>query len=180
MSSCFGAFRYIKKDKKTETSCNANNCHVENGLNSDFPSVIGNVPESLIGNIGNAKLLEERLKRYEDETDRISSTSTLIDRAEYLRRNRENNVSSAITNVEDAMNFDLCFVLDCISSMMYHITAAKDHILKVANYVNNNNSKIKFWVGFCGYRDHFDRNRLQIFDFTNSLEKFESYITNKV
>ncbi|CAG8638746.1 31736_t:CDS:1, partial [Racocetra persica] len=137
----------------------------------------GRVPESLIGN---AKLLEERLKRYEDENDQISSTSTLIDRVTYLRKNREHDVSKAITNVEDSMNVDLCFVLDCTSSMGGHITAAKTHILKVANYVNNNNSNIKFWVGFCGYRDHNDYDRLQIFDFTNSLKKFESYITNKV
>ncbi|CAG8833185.1 5542_t:CDS:1, partial [Racocetra persica] len=122
-----------------------------------------------------------RLKRYEDEKDQDSNnTSKLIDRVTYLRKNRENDVSKVITNIEDSMNVDLCFVLDCTCSMAPHIKAAKEHILKVANYVNNNNSQIKFWVGFCGYRDHGDRDCLQIFDFTNSLERFESYITNKV
>ncbi|CAG8487208.1 24614_t:CDS:2, partial [Racocetra persica] len=158
MSSSFEAFQHIEKDKKTEDNCSANNCHVENLQNSNFSSVTGTVPESLIGNTGNAKLLEERLKRYEDERDQIST----------------------ITNVENAMSVDLCFVLDCTLSMIGYIRAARKHILKVANYVNNNNSNIKFWIGFCGYRDHNDRNRLQIFDFTNSLEKFESYISNKV
>ncbi|CAG8577451.1 15465_t:CDS:1 [Cetraspora pellucida] len=174
MPNCFERFRYIKKDKKTEDNCNSDNCHVEN---SNSSSVTGNVPELLIGN---AKLLEERLKRYEDENEQISSTTTLIDRVTYLRKNRENDVSKAIANVEDSMNVDLCFVLDCTSSMLGHIQAAKDHILKVANYVNSNNSNIKFWVGFCGYRDHNDQDRLQIFDFTNSIKKFETYITNKV
>ncbi|KAF0511891.1 kinase-like protein [Gigaspora margarita] len=100
------------------------------------------------------KLLEERLRYYEDE---------------------------AIINIEDSMNFDLCFVLDCTESMSEHIEAMKEHIIKVASYINGYNSNIKFWIGFCGYRDHSDHiDRLQIFDFTNSLEKFKTYITNKV
>ncbi|CAG8816809.1 28931_t:CDS:2, partial [Racocetra persica] len=50
-----------------------------------------------------------------------------------------------------------------------------------ASYVKSNNSNVKLWVGFCGYRDHYNCNdRLQNFDFTNSLEKFKMYITNKV
>ncbi|CAG8716419.1 11816_t:CDS:1, partial [Cetraspora pellucida] len=96
-------------------------------------------------------------------------------------KNRENDVSKAIINIEDSMNVDLCFVLDCTGSMSEHIKAAKEHILKVASYVNSNNSNIEFWVSFCGYRDHSNfSDRLQIFDFTNSLEKFKTYITTKV
>ncbi|KAF0504571.1 kinase-like protein [Gigaspora margarita] len=144
--------------------CNAYNSHV---------CTIGN-SESI------PKLLEERLRRYEDEVGQISSTSTLKDRVSYLRKNRENDVSKAIINIEDSMNIDICFVLDCTGSMDEYIEAAKEHIIKVANYVNRNNSYIEFWVGFCGYRDHSDSDRLQILDFTNSLEKFKTYITNKV
>ncbi|CAG8584474.1 10173_t:CDS:2, partial [Cetraspora pellucida] len=129
----------------------------------------------------NMKLLEERLRRYEDEAGQISSTSTLIDRVSHLRKNRENEASKAIINIENLMNLDLCFVLDCTGSMSPYIKAAKEHILNVASYVNSNNSNIKLWVGFCGYRDHSDgSDRLQIFDFTNSLEKFKTYLTNKV
>ncbi|CAG8463713.1 6459_t:CDS:1, partial [Racocetra persica] len=127
------------------------------------------------------ELLEERLRRYEDEAGQINCTPTLKDKISYLRKNKENDVSKAIINIEDSMNFDLCFVLDCTMSMSPYIEAAKAHILKVASYVNSNNSNIEFWVGFCGYRDHYNRSdRLQIFDFTNSLEKFQTYITNKV
>ncbi|CAG8598896.1 12518_t:CDS:2, partial [Dentiscutata heterogama] len=50
--------------------------------------------------IGNKKLLEERLRRYEKEADQI----TIID-------------------IEDSMNVDPCFVLDCTGSMSEHITA---------------------------------------------------------
>ncbi|CAG8703133.1 33049_t:CDS:1, partial [Racocetra persica] len=118
----------------------------------------------------NMKLLEDSHRRYEDEADQINR-----------RRNRENEVLKAIVHIEESMNVDLCFVLDCTISMSNHIKAAKEHILKVASYVNSNNSNIEFWVGFCGYRDHSDGNdRLQNFDFTNSLEKFQTYLSNKV
>ncbi|KAF0541191.1 kinase-like protein [Gigaspora margarita] len=131
--------------------------------------------------VGNTKLLEERLKRYEDESGEVNNTLKLTDRVSCLRKNRENEVSKAIINIEDSMNVDLCFVLDCTCSMYEYITAAKEHILKVASYVNRNNSNIKFWIGFCGYRDHSDgRNRLQILNFTSSYKKFKSYITHKV
>ncbi|KAF0494469.1 kinase-like protein [Gigaspora margarita] len=159
-------------NQKIGDDYSANNSHVDTICDSE------SIPELPIGNI---KLLEERLKRYEDETGQINNTSTLIDRVSYLRKNRENDVSKAIINIEDSMNVDLCIVLDCTGSMSPHIDAAKKHILKVANYVNSNNSNIEFWVGFCGYRDHYNgSNRLQIFDFTNSLEKFQTYITTKV
>ncbi|CAG8617434.1 1592_t:CDS:2 [Cetraspora pellucida] len=129
----------------------------------------------------NMKLLEKRFKRYEDEIGQSSSISTLKDKVSYLRKNRENDASKAIVKIEDSMNLDLCFVLDCTGSMSSHIEAAKEHILKVASYINSNNSNIEFWVGFCGYRDHSDGSgRLQIFDFTSSLEKFKMYLTNKV
>ncbi|CAG8571420.1 13986_t:CDS:2 [Dentiscutata heterogama] len=147
------------------------NYHVYTNCNSESVSELP---------IDNMKIFEERLRRYEYEVDQISNTSTLIDRISYLRKNRENNVSKAIINIEDSMNVDICFVLDCTSSMIDHIKAAKEHISKVTSYVNNNNSNIEFWVGLCGYRDHCDDLRLQIFDFTNSLKKFQTYMTNKV
>ncbi|CAG8542953.1 7096_t:CDS:2, partial [Dentiscutata heterogama] len=92
--------------------------------------------------------------------------------------NLENDISNSITYIKSTFNVDLCFVLDCTNSMDEHIAAAKDHILRVSNYVKNFNSDVKLWFGFCGYRDHCDgRNRLQILDFTNSHEEFKLYIT---
>ncbi|KAF0450818.1 kinase-like protein [Gigaspora margarita] len=178
MASCFGKPWLIKKNKKTENNCSTSSCHVKD---SRFSSITIHNSGSIPGSpISNKKLLEERLRRYEDEVGQTSSTSILIDRVTYLRKNRENNVSKTIINIENSKNVDLCFVLDCTSSMDGHIKAAKGHILKVANYVNSYNSNIKFWIGFCGYRDHCDSDRLQIFDFTDSLEKFKIYITTKV
>ncbi|CAG8850551.1 129_t:CDS:1, partial [Racocetra persica] len=37
------------------------------------------------------ELLEERLRRYEDEAGQINSTSTLIDKISYLQKNKEND-----------------------------------------------------------------------------------------
>ncbi|KAF0450822.1 kinase-like protein [Gigaspora margarita] len=180
MLNCFRKPWFIKKNKKPRNNSSTSNCHVEDPLKASLSSItvcnFGSVPGSLIGN---KKLLEERLKRYEDETDQINITS--IDRVTYLRKKRENDVSKAIIDIEDSMNVNLCFVLDCTMSMEGHITAAKKHILEVANYVNNYNSNINLWVGFCGYRDYYNgSDRLQILDFTNSLEKFKTYITNNV
>jgi len=57
--------------------------------------------------------------------------------------------------------------------MESHITAAKDCILQVSNYVKSTNPNIKLRIGFCGYRDHCDGiDRLKIFDFTELYEEF--------
>ncbi|KAF0426412.1 kinase-like protein [Gigaspora margarita] len=157
---------------------NSNSNQVRDSLISNVSSVTICGSDTLDSN----KLLKERLKRYENETARITSKFILTDKTSYLRKSRENDISKKIINIENSMNVDLCFVLDCTGSMESHITAAKDHILKVAAYVNQNNSNIKFCVGFCGYRDYSDdiNEHLQIFDFTNSYEKFKTYITSKV
>ncbi|RHZ72301.1 hypothetical protein Glove_243g66 [Diversispora epigaea] len=78
------------------------------------------------------------------------------------------------------MNVDLCFVMDCTGSMAKHIQGAKDCILKVVEHMENMNPKIKIWVGFCGYRDHCDSDRLQTLDFTTMYNDFKSYLYNNV
>ncbi|RHZ72289.1 hypothetical protein Glove_243g57 [Diversispora epigaea] len=76
------------------------------------------------------------------------------------------------------MNVDLCFVMDCTGSMSSHIQGAKDCILKVVEHMENTNPTIKIWVGFCGYRDHCDSDRLQTLDFTTTYNDFKSYLYN--
>ncbi|KAF0450817.1 kinase-like protein [Gigaspora margarita] len=174
MLNCFGNLWFVKKNNELKSNNSTRNCYVEDQLNTNLSSI------TICNSGDNKKLLEERLKRYEDEAGQTSSTSTLIDRVTYLRKNRENDVSKTIIDIEDSMNVDLCFVLDCTTSMISHIEAAKEHILEVANYINSHNSNIKFWIGFCGYRDYCEKGRLQIFDFNNSLEKFKTYIKTKV
>jgi hypothetical protein len=80
-----------------------------------------------------------------------------------------------------SMQIDLCFVLDCTGSMSTYITAAKNCILRVVEYLKRTNPDIKLWIGFCGYRDFCDGdNRLQIFDFTDSYLKFQNYLSDNV
>ena len=79
------------------------------------------------------------------------------------------------------MEVDLCFVMDCTSSMEDHIGGAKDCIIKVADYMVKMEPTIKIRVGFCGYRDHCDGpDRLQIFNFTDSCETFSNYVSANV
>jgi hypothetical protein len=79
------------------------------------------------------------------------------------------------------MEVDLCFVMDCTSSMTSHIIGAKDCIMKVAECVEMMEPTVRIRVGFCGYRDHCDgSDRLQIFDFTNSCNEFRNYIAANV
>ncbi|CAB4446876.1 unnamed protein product [Rhizophagus irregularis] len=77
------------------------------------------------------------------------------------------------------MEIDLCFVMDCTSSMGGHIKSAKDAIERVVEYMANMKPTIVVRVGFCGYRDHCDGpNRLQIFDFTNSCDEFKDCLSD--
>ncbi|CAG8559953.1 5_t:CDS:2, partial [Dentiscutata heterogama] len=67
--------------------------------------------------------------------------------------------------------------LNCTGSMDDYIAAAKDCILQVAEKVNEL-PRVRLKFGFCGYRDHDDEStRLEIFDFTDSCEKFRKNIS---
>ncbi|CAG8504583.1 13183_t:CDS:1 [Acaulospora colombiana] len=64
--------------------------------------------------------------------------------------------------------------------MASYITATKECILRVEDYMGKMEPKIKVRFGFCGYRDHCDSDRLQILDFTESRREFEEYVQNNV
>ncbi|RGB39928.1 kinase-like domain-containing protein [Rhizophagus diaphanus] len=92
---------------------------------------------------------------------------------------REKAVSKKLNDIKRLMEVDLCFVLDCTGTMGSHISAAKDCILQVSNYVKHINPNIKLRVGFCGYRDHDNGiDRLLVFDFTDQYEQFTQYMQN--
>jgi hypothetical protein len=147
------------------------------------------IPSSLASDLDNLNLTEERLKRYADEANTLTSDTTFTNnntenetklRARAIML-REKAVSKALHNIKLSMKVDLCFVLDCSGSMKPHIAAAKDCILQVSNYIKNTNPNIKLRVGFCGYRDYFNKsNHLQIFNFTDQYETFTKYLRNNV
>jgi len=109
-------------------------------------------------------------------------STTLISDLDYqkLEKGKEKILFETFGD-ESSMQVDLCFVLDCTSSMSTYIASAKDCILQVVEYMKSTNPNIKLWVGFCGYRDHCDgANRLQFFNFTDSYTKFKTYLSNEV
>src|SRR6266496_1913779 len=151
--------------------------------NSNTQSSNTSISSSTVSDLDKLNLTEERLKRYVDEANTLSSDTTLAanntendlkTKAKFLR---EKAVSKALNNIKDSMKVDLCFVLDCTKSMEPHIAAAKDCILHVTNYIKQTNPNIELRVGFCGYRDHdHGTDRLQVFDFTDKHEQFTKYI----
>jgi hypothetical protein len=150
----------------------------ENTKSSNASSA-SSIPSSLISAFSRLNLTEERLKRYADEANTLLSStkeSELRTKTEFLR---EKAISKILNNVKLSMEVNLCFVLDCSGSMGPHITAAKDCILQVSNYVKHTNPSIKLRVGFCGYRDHYNGfERLQIFDFNDQCDQFTQYVQN--
>ncbi|CAG8622748.1 11010_t:CDS:1, partial [Dentiscutata heterogama] len=117
--------------------------------------------------------LEERLKRHEE--------GELETKISVLREKRERVIASMLRKIKLTKNVDFCFVLDCTSSMTGYIEAAKNCILKVADYMKRTNPSISVYVGFCGYRDYCDKkDRIQYLDFTDSYEIFREYIENHV
>ncbi|CAG8635776.1 uncharacterized protein OCT59_003702 [Rhizophagus irregularis] len=152
---------------------------------SSNTSSTNSVSTSLASDLNNLNLTEERLKRYADEANTLSSDTTCIEGETKLRARaiflREKAVSKTLNNIKLSMKVDLCFVLDCSGSMAPFIDAAKDCILQVSNYVKNTNPNIKLRVGFCGYRDYYNKDKhLQVFDFTDNYENFTKYLHNHV
>ncbi|CAG8711669.1 uncharacterized protein OCT59_002205 [Rhizophagus irregularis] len=149
------------------------------GTTSPIMSSTSSLPPSLIADLGELNLTEERLKRYADEADTLVSSTReneLRDKAKFVRGKA---ISKTLNNIKLSMKVDLCFVLDCTGSMGHHISAARDCILQVINYIKRTNPSIELWVGFCGYRDHNDgSSRLQIFDFTDQYDQFIQYMLN--
>ncbi|CAG8466429.1 4549_t:CDS:2 [Diversispora eburnea] len=136
-----------------------------------------------------SELSENDISRFINDDETESNTSSLTPSflndfdelnigEEQVIRKRERAILKTLANIECSMDVDLCYVLDCTGSMAKHIAAAKDCILQVTEYIKSTNPSIKIKVGFCGYRDHCDNSRLQIFDFTNSYEEFRTNLAS--
>ncbi|CAB4386700.1 unnamed protein product [Rhizophagus irregularis] len=134
------------------------------------------IPSSFASDLEKLNLTEERLKRYVDETENLSSGTTITSNTEVTFL-REKAISKTLNNIKLSMKVDLCFVLDCTGSMRRHIAAARDCILQVTNYIKHTNPNFELRVGFCGYRDHNDKTRrLKLLEFTDQYEQFTKYM----
>ncbi len=165
---------------------NIKNSKHENDQSSDTTTFISS---SFEPELEKMNLTEERLKRYVDEANLSSSDTLIADTENGMNTNlkskviflREKAISEKLNQIKLSMEVDLCFVLDCTSSMEPYIAAAKDSIIQVSEYVKYVIPNIKLRVGFCGYRDHCDGNeRIQIFNFTDSYKTFKTYISENV
>ncbi|RGB26352.1 hypothetical protein C1646_770529, partial [Rhizophagus diaphanus] len=145
-------------------------------------TITTSIPTSFASDLEKLNLTEERLKRYADEADTLSSDATITSNTENELKTkvtflREKAISKTLDNIKLSMKVDLCFVLDCTSSMCPFIAAARDCILQVTNYIKHTNPSIKLRVGFCGYRDHNDeKGRLLTLDFTDQYGQFTTYL----
>ena len=67
---------------------------------------------------------------------------------------------------------DVCFVVDCTSSMAVWIAAVKDKVLDVVAGIKRENDVGEVRVAFVGYRDYFDAERFVAVDFTTDAAAF--------
>ena len=71
---------------------------------------------------------------------------------------------------------DVCFVVDCTSSMALWIAAVKDKVMDVVAQVKRENDVGDVRVAFVGYRDYFDAERFVAVDFTQDVAAFRSEV----
>lgn len=73
---------------------------------------------------------------------------------------------------------DVCFVVDCTSSMSIWIAAVKDKVMDIVSAVKRENDCGEVRVAFVGYRDYFDTERFILVDFTTDLTTFRADIAH--
>ena len=73
---------------------------------------------------------------------------------------------------------DVCFVVDCTSSMQIWIAAVKERVLDIVSAVKRENDCGEVRVAFVGYRDYFDAERFVLVDFTTDVGKFRADIAH--
>ncbi|RHZ60871.1 hypothetical protein Glove_350g50 [Diversispora epigaea] len=171
---------------------------ITNATSTTTNASVSSLSSTLLRDFDRLKLSEEPLDPYNDEilssltsnrskttfrSTTSSNETTRVNKREVITNKREEAISKTLANIERKMKVDICYVLDCTDSMSGHIAAAKDCILQVTEYIKNTNPCIRVQVGFCGYRDYCDiynkkAPRLQIFDFTNSYQKFRKNLAS--
>ena len=81
--------------------------------------------------------------------------------------------------IKESERTDLCFMVDATGSMGRHIEAVKMQIAKIAKDVQKTNPHLQLRVAITGYRDALEGDGGNSpFDFTDSLETFESNVSS--
>ena len=68
------------------------------------------------------------------------------------------------------LSVKVCFVMDCTASMEPWIRTARHEILNIIDYVEARHPYADIRVGFVGYRDHGDTERVFLHDFSDVPE----------
>jgi len=73
----------------------------------------------------------------------------------------------------DSVSVKICFVMDCTGSMEPWIVEAKTHMVKIMDDVSLEYPHARCRVGFVGYRDFGDRERLIVIPFQHPADTME-------
>jgi len=69
--------------------------------------------------------------------------------------------------------------MDCTGSMGSWISQAKEKVVEIVKEIKSKGSAyMTFRVGFIGYRDHTDSEKLVLFPFDNEAEKLKTFLTS--
>jgi len=86
------------------------------------------------------------------------------------------SVSGFVPSKDDVAHssVDLLILMDVTGSMGAYIEAAKETCVKTANEIRAQEPNAKYRIGFVGYRDLGDADRLDIIPFTEDVEAFQA------
>lgn len=139
--------------------------------------------DSLVNLLSNTKLsnkvydsiLSEDTLHINNNITNINKTniSKLITKAE---TNRKDELKLYIKNTN---NINLCFLVDCTSSMFPYIDSVKKSIKSTINKFNNYNINLAF-IGYCDYNNNNNISIIQNFGFNNSVNSFIKFLDNVV
>jgi len=119
-------------------------------------------------------------KTTERETEfRMLHSKTREKAAGVMAEIKRKDIRAAIRAVCQAESVDLCFCMDCTSSMGVYIEAAKNSIRDIVKGIRSTNGNLKIRLAVVGYRDLCDGDkRFEVLDFTADTSIFENFITN--
>ncbi len=94
-------------------------------------------------------------------------------------RNKKKDIAILMEHLKKAQLVDMCFLVDCTSSMEICIDEVKSNISKITKEVSKFFPDLKVRLAFVGYRDLDDGEyRFSILDFVEFIPTFESFVAD--
>ena len=76
-------------------------------------------------------------------------------------------------------NLDLMFIMDCTGSMSAWIDKCQEELKNIIDTIKDSNPSSEVNIGFVGYRDHCDKERLVVHPFTQDIVKIKDFISKQ-